>query len=152
MKKSGFVLMAVVVLAAAFLVIQSGYGKGLSNQAQMKAVEGQEKPYTRDDPGPWADKVKSHVPEISYERAGSGLKVTVKVDNHPMDPKTPHYIMEIRLEDGTGVALGKKEFVATDPAPPTATFELKSIPAKLRAYERCNVHGLWMNEENVTAE
>lgn len=152
MKKNGFILTAIVFLASSFLLTHPVYGKKAPVQAQMKSAQVQQKPYTRDDPGPWADKVKAHVPEITYEKTGTGLKVTVKVDNHPMDPKTPHYIMMIKLEDGSGAALGQKDFVATDPAPPIATFELKSIPGKLKAYERCNIHGLWMNEVDVTTK
>jgi len=151
MKKSGLILAAVLLFAGAFFLAHTAYGKAAPTQAQTKPAQVQQKPYTRDDPGPWADKVKAHAPEVTYEKAGTGLKVTVRV-NHPMDPKTPHYIMEIRLEDGSGASLGKKEFVATDPAPPTATFELKTVPGKLKAYERCNLHGLWLNEVDVTAK
>jgi desulfoferrodoxin-like iron-binding protein len=109
----------------------------------------QEKPYTADFFGPWnADMAKVHLPEITYEKTGSGLSVTVKIDSHPMDAETPHYIMWIRLEDGNGNVLGQKEFAATDPAP-VATFELATAPAKLAAFERCNIHGIWMSEVEV---
>jgi len=93
----------------------------------------------------------THSPEISYEKTDSGLKVMVKVDNHPMDPKKPHYIMWIRIEDGDGNKLGEKTFQMTDPAP-MVVFELASIPVKLRAFERCNIHGIWMSETEVEAQ
>jgi len=154
MKKSLLVLVTIVFAAAALTLsalgsgtpsvqAQSGYGQG-KPQGEYK----QDKPYTQENPGPWAGSQAKHVPEITYEKMGTGLKVTVKVDNHAMDPAKPHYIMWIRLEDGMGKVLGKHAFKATDPAP-VASFELKSVPAHLRAFERCNIHGIWMSEAKV---
>jgi desulfoferrodoxin-like iron-binding protein len=145
MKKNCLLLIPVVLAAAALTL--SALGSGMSS-AQAQGGYKQDKPYTRENPGPWAAAKDKHVPEITYEKMGMGLKVTVKVDNHPMDPQKPHYIMWIRLEDGRGKVFGKKDFVATDPAP-IATFELKSVPAHLQAFERCNIHGIWMNEAKV---
>lgn len=145
MKKNCLFLIPVVCMAAA-LMLNAVVRAAPSARAQEEYK--QDKPYTRMDPGPWAGAQEKHVPEITYEKMGTGLKVTVKVDNHPMDPQKPHYIMWIRLEDARGNVLGKHNFVATDPAP-VATFELKSVPAQLQAYERCNVHGIWMDEVKV---
>jgi superoxide reductase len=122
-----------------------------SAPAESAQQNSMENPYTKDNPGPWAALAEKHIPEITYEKTGTGLKVTVKVDNHPMDPKIPHYIMWIKLQDGMGAQLGEKSFVATDPAP-IATFELMSIPEKLKAYEQCNIHGIWLNEVGVNAQ
>jgi len=44
--------------------------------------------------------------------------------------------------------LGKHQFKPTDPAP-GATFDLISVPEKLVAFERCNIHGIWKNEVKV---
>jgi superoxide reductase len=92
-----------------------------------------------------------HLPQITYEKTDTGLKVTVKVDNHPMDAQKPHYIMWIKLEDGSGTMLGEKDFMATDPEP-VATFDLTSVPVSLKAYEQCNIHGIWMSEANVDVQ
>ncbi|HEX2696046.1 MAG TPA: desulfoferrodoxin family protein [Acidobacteriota bacterium] len=145
MKKRSLFLIPVVLVAAA--VMLSSVGRATPS-AQAQEEYKQDKPYTRADPGPWVGAADKHIPEIVYEKLEMGLKVTVKVDNHPMDPMKPHYIMWIRLEDGQGNVLGKHEFAATDLAP-VATFELKSVPEKLAAFERCNIHGIWMNEANV---
>jgi desulfoferrodoxin-like iron-binding protein len=145
MKKSYLFLIPVVLVAAALML--SSVGR-TTPSAQAQGEYKQDKPYTRQNPGPWAGAETKHVPEIMYEKMGAGLKVTVKVDNHPMDPAKPHYIMWIRLEDGMGKVLGKHQFKPTDPAP-VATFELKSVPGKLAAFERCNIHGIWMNEVTV---
>lgn len=145
MKKNCLFLIPVVLVAAVLILSFSGRATA-SSQAQSEYK--QDKPYTRENPGPWAGAEDKHLPQIAYEKMGMGLKVTVKVDDHPMDAAKPHYIMWIRLEDGMGKVLGRHQFKATDPAP-IATFGLKSIPAHLRAFERCNVHGIWMSEAKV---
>ena len=145
MKKLFLFLIPVALIATALILGSAGSVKAA---AQTQKDYKQDKPYTRENPGPWAGAADKHIPQITYEKMGAGLKVTVKVDNHPMDAQRPHYIMWIRLEDARGKVLGKKDFVATDPAP-IATFELTSVPGKLKAFERCNVHGIWMSEANV---
>jgi len=128
----------ILVLCMVFLISATG------GQAAK-----QQKPYTKKDFGPWSAAVaNTHSPMITYEKAGAGLKVTVKIDNHPMDPKKPHYIMWIRLEDGMGNKLGEKKFKPTDPAP-VATFVLNTAPGTLKALEECNIHGIWMSQVNV---
>jgi superoxide reductase len=158
-------LISLVFLAAVLVLLPAGCKKKAEETAAPAAstaapqetpmMTGQansmENPYTKENPGPWAGKEGAHVPQITYEKAGSGLKVTVRIDNHPMDPQAPHYIMSIMLKDGLGTTLGEKTFVATDPEP-VATFELMSIPEKLVAYEHCNLHGIWMSETAVMAQ
>jgi desulfoferrodoxin-like iron-binding protein len=132
-----------VVLVTAGLVTLSTVTRG-SQEA------GQPKPFTAKFFGPWSEAVaKTHIPEVTFEKAGNGLKVTVQIDNHPMDPQKPHWIMWIRLEDMKGAKLGEKTFQATDPRPAVAVFELASMPTKLKALERCNIHGIWLNEVDV---
>jgi len=157
MKRQWIFIIALVFLMSTLALTHSASGK-LSGAGLQNANPGvsqnytQEKPYTKEDPGPWPAAVaNTHSPEITYEKTDSGLKVMVKVDNHPMDPKKPHYIMWIRIEDGDGNKLGEKTFKMTDLAP-VAIFDLTSIPVKLRAFERCNIHGIWMSETKVEAE
>jgi desulfoferrodoxin-like iron-binding protein len=161
LRKHWDLCVAALVLAAVMMAVCPACSKKTEKPAPMAGETAtqemtdttseytQEKPYTADFFGPWnADMAKLHLPEITYEKAGSGLTVTVKIDNHPMDAETPHYIMWIRLEDENGDVLGQKDFVATDPAP-IATFELATAPAKLTAFERCNIHGIWMSGIDV---
>jgi desulfoferrodoxin (superoxide reductase-like protein) len=77
------------------------------------------------------------------------LKIRVQIDDHPMNASVPHYIMWITITDGEGNILGTKEFLPTDPAPAVATFNLTVVPAKIRAFERCNIHGIWKSEIDV---
>ncbi len=131
-----------VVLVTAGLVTLSTVTRG-SQEA------GQPKPFTATFFGPWNEAVaKIHIPQVSFEKMGTALMVTVKVDNHPMDPNKPHYIMWIRVEDVNGKVLAKHEFKPTDSAP-TATFHLTKFPEKLKVLERCNIHGIWLNEVDV---
>jgi desulfoferrodoxin-like iron-binding protein len=163
MKKRWIFVIPVVFLVAVLFLIPAGCKKK-AEETKAAAPEAapqaaapvaqestMEKPFTKDNPGPWAALEEKHLPEITYEKTATGLKVTVKVDNHPMDPQKPHYIMWIKLQDGNGVSLGEKDLVPTDPAP-VATFELTSIPGKLKAYEQCNIHGIWMSEADVSVQ
>lgn len=150
----GFLIMAVVFLS--FACTKEKPAAENEAAAQDKPAETQEQStdedviFTRADHGPWEGKEESHLPEISYEKTDTDLKVTVTV-KHEMNPDTPHYIMWIKLEDGKGNQLGEKTFVATDEKA-EAVFELTEIPQKLIAYEKCNLHGTWMDEKDVVLE
>jgi len=142
MKKSGFVLLSVLFLAAA---AAAQYGAPAKPQEPM-----QKEPYTATFFGPWNEAVaKTHVPMVTFEKTSMGLKVTVQIDNHPMDPQKPHWIEWIRIEDMMGKKLAEKKFKPTDPSPPMAVFELKTTDAKLKVFEHCNIHGTWLNEATV---
>jgi len=157
MKKPLFFSMSFVLLAAGLMLVLSawaGAGPGQAAAQPAAAPGGREArqpaPYTMTSFGPWnAAVAKTHVPQVSFEKAGRGIKVTVQIDNHPMDPQKPHWIMWIRLEDMKGKILGEKTFKATDPRPAVAVFEIPAAVAKVKALERCNIHGVWLNEVDV---
>jgi desulfoferrodoxin (superoxide reductase-like protein) len=121
-----------------------------AEKEEPAAEEAEEKIFTRSDPGAWGGKEDSHIPQIVYEKVEAGLKVTVTV-SHEMNPEKPHYIMLIKLKDGEGNLLGEKEFQAADKKA-EAIFELSTLPGKLVAYEKCNLHGVWMDEVVVATE
>ena len=158
MKKPFLFLIPFVLLAAGLMLVSSGWaGKGpgpaaaASITTQATQEYSQPEPYTAKSFGPWnAAVANTHVPQVTFEKAGKGLKVMVQIDNHPMDPQKPHWIMWIRLEDMMGHKLGEKAFQPTDPRPAIAVFELPAMHAKLKAFERCNIHGIWLNEVAVT--
>ncbi len=145
MKERWILVLAIVFLACAVTAAVAQYG------SQKPAEPKQEKPFTKDFFGPWDEAVaKTHIPQVTIEKAGMGMKVTVQIDNHPMDAQKPHWIMWIRVEDAMGKKLGEKTFKPTDPSPPMATFELPKMHDKLKVLEHCNIHGTWLNE--VTSE
>jgi|GEM_PF-2779924 len=148
MKKS--CLVGIFVIGAAIGLAPALQAAGAQRVAPPAKKAIQAKPFTMTDFGPWNEEVaKKHVPTVTFEKMGAGLKVTVRVDNHPMDPQKPHWIEWIRLEDVNGRKLGEKRFKATDPSPATAVFELPAAPDKVKALERCNIHGIWLNEAAV---
>jgi len=148
----------IFVVLAALIFLPTGCAKEekVAEEEQAAEVtepapeEVKEKIFTRSDPGAWGGKEDGHVPQIAYEKVESGLKVTVTV-SHEMNPEKPHYIMYIMLKDGEDNLLGEREFEATHEKA-EAIFELTTVPSKLVAFERCNLHGLWMDEVDVTTE
>ena len=149
MKKPYLALIVVACAAAGLTLIASGWAQMPSTALKDKDYT-QPEAYTATNFGPWnAAVAKTHVPEVTFEKMGMGLKVTVQIDNHPMDPQKPHWIMWIRLEDMNGKKLGEKTFKATDPGPAIAVFELPNVPDKVKAFQRCNIHGIWLNEVAV---
>ena len=149
MKKPYLVLIAVVCVAAGLMMIAPGWAR-MPSTATKDQESTQPEPYTAKNFGPWNEAVAAtHVPQVTFEKMGAGLKVTVQIDNHPMDPQKPHWIMWIRLEDMKGNKLGEKTFNATDPRPAVAVFELPAMEDKVKAFERCNIHGIWLNEAAV---
>ena len=150
----GFIL----IVFAALIMLPTGCAREEKVAEEEQAAEtsepesekAEEIVFTRSDPGAWGGKEDSHVPQIVYEKMDTGLKVTVTV-SHEMNAEKPHYIMNITLKDGEDNLLGEKEFQATDEKA-EAIFELSNVPSKLIAYERCNIHGLWMDKIDVTTE
>ena len=148
----------IVLVLAALIVIPTGCAKEdkavdeeqAAEKEEPASEEVEEKIFTRSDPGAWGGKEDSHIPQIVYEKAEAGLRVTVTV-SHEMNPEKPHYIMFIKLKDGEGNLLGEKEFQAAAEKA-EAVFELAAVPDKLVAYEKCNLHGVWMDEVVVATE
>lgn len=103
--------------------------------------------YTAEDPGPYEAKKDGHLPQVVWEKTEGGLRVKVTV-NHEMNAETPHYIEWIKLRDGQDNLLGEAEFQATDEKA-EATFELPSVPTELKAYEKCNIHGIWLTRISI---
>jgi desulfoferrodoxin-like iron-binding protein len=148
--KKEFVFAFLIVLVATGLALALASHAPQQPAAPAAQEYSQPKPYTAEFFGPWNAAVAAkHLPEITLEKAGTGVAVRVQVDNHVMDPQKPHWVMWIRLEDGQGRKLGEKTFQAADPSPAVAVFELASVPAKVMAFERCNIHGIWLAEKAV---
>jgi superoxide reductase len=81
---------------------------------------------------------EKHVPVIERD----GAKVTVKVGSiqHPM--MEAHYIQWIMVTQGDFT----ERAVLSPSDAPEASFTLADADAKVRAYEYCNLHGLWSSE------
>jgi superoxide reductase len=82
---------------------------------------------------------EKHVPVIERD----GLKVTVKVGAAPHPMLEEHYIQWILITQGD---LTERVDLAPGGAP-EATFTVADADAPVRAYEYCNLHGLWSADE-----
>lgn len=147
----------ILLLAAALLVSgavscsqkeeQVASGVEQNEPAEGPDQEAAVKIYTREDPGAYGGKEDSHIPRIVYEKTDLGLHVSITVA-HEMNAEKPHFIEWIKLLDGEDNELGRIRFQAQD-AKAEAVFELSSVPAKLIALEKCNLHGIWKEEIEV---
>lgn len=81
--------------------------------------------------------LEKHVPVVTRE--GNYVSVDVGSVAHPMIPE--HYIQFVILETTAGVQIA--ELHPGDE--PKALFVLLSGAEVIRAYEYCNLHGLWSN-------
>jgi desulfoferrodoxin (superoxide reductase-like protein) len=148
-----FVALLLIVI---FPLLISGCGNN-QKVAEESVMESQsEKPTpepavsivrTRDDPGAYAGKEDGHIPRITWEKSEPGFRVTVTVA-HEMNPDTPHYIMWIGLWDDAGNPLGEQSFTAQDETA-EAVFDLERLPSGFKAYEKCNLHGIWLGEMRI---
>jgi superoxide reductase len=96
------------------------------------------------------DLEKKHLPIISAPatvKKGEWFKVTVEVGKLLQHPNEPgHFIQFVELyADDTYLA--RMDFTARTTCPVMKTcVALEQAYNKLRAFERCNLHGTWENE------
>jgi superoxide reductase len=81
---------------------------------------------------------EKHVPVIERD----GTKVTVKVGSVPHPMLDEHYIQWIIIMQGDVT----ERAILTPGDAPEATFTVADASAPVRAYEYCNLHGLWTSE------
>ncbi|CAE7892145.1 unnamed protein product [Symbiodinium necroappetens] len=64
---------------------------------------------------------------------------------HPMvdDPDVIHFIQLIWVEDQSGNLVSMRHLSPAEPAPATMYFEIPTGTTSLRAFELCNLHGLY---------
>ncbi len=105
------------------------------------------------DPNNMTELEKKHLPVITAPKSvkkGQCFEVTVEVGKLLEHPNLPaHYIEFIELyADHTYLA--RMDFTAKTTCPVMKTcISLEHIHGKLRAFERCNIHGVWMGESNI---
>jgi len=119
--------------------------------------------YTQTSPGPFAGKEKSHVPTLTIQSDG----VAMVLVNHVMDAgaagaqpeagrdaagfdsgaRATHYVTTVWVKDDKGRVVYFKELASTDIAPPVIAFKIPEGTKGLRAYEHCNLHGVWASAE-----
>ena len=92
--------------------------------------------YTKENPGKWAKKVKSHLPVVTVE----GGRVTVET-KHGMSEK--HFIVRHTIVAADGEVLGEKTFWPSDEEA-KSVFELPAGKTALYATSFCNKHDMWV--------
>jgi hypothetical protein len=134
-------------------------------EQKAKALEGSNAggaAYTTESPGPWAGKEKSHVPSLTVQEDGVAMILVSHVmdagfagaeagasdggkDAGPFDSgaRPIHYVTTIWVKDDKGRVVYLKELKTTDIAPPVVAFRVPAGTQSLRAYEHCNLHGVW---------
>ena len=103
-----------------------------------------------------SDLEKKHLPVITAPkkvRRGERFEVTVEVGKLVKHPNEHgHFIQFIELyADDTYLA--RMDFTAQTTDPIMKTYvTLDHSHGRLRAYERCNLHGTWENEVNIEVD
>lgn len=93
--------------------------------------------YTKENPGKWAGKVSSHLPEVTVK----GRRVTI-TNHHAMNKR--HFIVRHTLVSKKGEVLGEKVFQPSDKEA-VSTFKLPFFSgSKFYATSFCNKHDLWV--------
>lgn len=124
------------MVAASALALGVGTNALASPAASFEGVV-----YTKDNPGKWAAKVKSHAPEVKSD----GSKVSLKT-LHPMS--ADHYIVRHTLVLADGTVVGGVTFKSTDRA--ESSYELPAgYKGKVYATSFCNKHDFWLTEFTV---
>lgn len=100
-----------------------------------------------------SDLEKKHLPIISAPesvRKGECFEVTVEVGKLLQHPNEPgHFIQFIELYAGD-TYLARMDFTAKTTCPVMKAYvSLDHVHGKLRAFERCNLHGTWENEVDI---
>ncbi|MFP4056363.1 MAG: class II SORL domain-containing protein [Candidatus Brocadiia bacterium] len=108
------------------------------------------------DPTNLTDLEKKHTPVITAPetvKAGECFEVTVEVGKHLDHPnQTDHFIQFVELYAGH-VYLARMHFTAETTCPIMKTcVSLPKDLGPLRAFERCNIHGVWEADKPITVQ
>lgn len=98
--------------------------------------------YTKDNPGKWTAKVKSHAPEVNIDAGKVALKTV-----HPMTAE--HYIVRHTLVLADGTVVGGKTFQPTDKRAESSYDVPAGYKGKLFATSFCNKHDFWLTEVTI---
>lgn len=111
---------------------------GISDQAMAGGVY-----YTKDAPGRWSAKVKTHSPLIEIKKA-DGVTTVQIVTPHEMKGYE-HYIVKHIMLDKNFKFLHEKLFDPTKDTSPLSSFPLGDYSGLLYALSVCNLHDTWLS-------
>lgn len=106
------------------------------------------------DPSAMTDLERKHLPVITAPEAvdkGQCFEVTVEVGKLLAHPNEPGHFIEFVELYADETFLARVNLTAAKTCP-KATFSvsLDHLHGELRAYERCNLHGVWASAKAVT--
>lgn len=105
--------------------------------------------YTADQPGRWAAKVESHLPQITAESTASGeRKISVVTDHGQHGYK--HYIVKHQLLDSDYRFIAETLFDPTQDEAMSHYLLPANYRGRLYALSLCNKHDLWLNMIEIT--
>jgi superoxide reductase len=106
-----------------------------------------------DDPSSAEDLHKKHLPVIEAPESvnkGECFEVTVEVGKLKEHPNEPGHFIEFVELYADDTYLARMDFTAKTTCPVMKTcVSLEHSHGKLRAYERCNLHGTWEYEKDI---
>jgi desulfoferrodoxin (superoxide reductase-like protein) len=114
------------------------------------------RPYHRDDPGPWAEKIETHQPIIYASRIDAErVRLWVEVLDLTQTPPLPHpmvvdhWIDQLVLQDNFGNIIDNRSFAFDAQARLVATVSLPDRVRQIEALASCNLHGWWRTVYDV---
>ncbi len=94
--------------------------------------------YTKQDPGKWKNKIRSHIPKIRIENR----RVTI-ITHHPMSKS--HYIVRHTLVLQDGRVVGERTFQPSESEARSDFYLPEGYKGRIYATSFCNLHDLWVN-------
>lgn len=99
--------------------------------------------YTKEAPGRWSGKEKTHLPVIEI-KSSEGSKTVQILTPHEMKGHE-HYIVKHILLDKNFRFLNEKLFDPAKDSSPVSSFPLGDYSGALYALSVCNLHDSWLN-------
>ncbi|MCP4504195.1 MAG: hypothetical protein GY822_30090 [Deltaproteobacteria bacterium] len=113
------------------------------------------RPFTREDPGEWTEKIEIHQPVLFGSLAQNGARLWVEVLDintstvHAMTAE--HYIERIIIEDNYGNIIADVVFPYNAQARVVTTVAIPLNISSIKVYEKCNLHGWWKSSYSIDA-
>lgn len=92
---------------------------------------------TKSEPGPFADKIVTHLPIVSFLEGDGTIDV---LTNHEMTPE--HWIQAHYVRDQNGKVIAFREYDNSELYARTS-FQLPTGTTQITAYSFCNLHWSW---------
>ena len=135
MKRRDF-LKSFLISSASFASILGFEGSSFSCEFPKGLI------YTKDCPGRWKKKVKSHAPIVKIK----GDEITI-ITNHPMSKR--HYIVRHTLVTEKGDVIGERTFYPEDKKAESHFRIPKGYRGILFATSFCNLHDFWVTKFRI---